>query len=412
MLKSENRPLRTDPDDAPKAKKMRTGMKSEQINDNDKQESDPDFVMDTEATVVVRKSGRRTRQSAPVNVLDTEATVVVSKSGRQKRQPAPYNVLDTEATVVVSKSGRQKTQSAPDNVQDSEATVMVRKSGRQTRPSVKLADEPETPISRRKGKKKSAENRFDGPIPISDAKKLTAELIHAPFSHKLTIASNVVVQKIVSRKDLSIYGLGHHIDGGAAQLYRESCEIANASVYPMLVKGDGNCLPRCGSLLAYGSEEYHHDIRIRIALELIMNKTLYLDSAYLCRGVVDTCGMPSPELFLKLSCGLVDLSESVSYYYNQDINDILKKDSYMGIYQLFALASVLRRPIQSIYPDKGVLGLHKFFNRLILPNEIDCQDPVYIMWCSTRDESLTSEYWIANHFVTLLPLYQHEEPNK
>ena len=62
--------------------------------------------------------------------------------------------------------------------------------------------------------------------------------------------------------------------------------------------------------------------------------------------------MPTPETNLKLSLGRLELEENVLHYYNQDIDEVLEKDTYMGIYQLFALVHVLHRPIQSIYPAK------------------------------------------------------------
>lgn len=41
------------------------------------------------------------------------------------------------------------------------------------------------------------------------------------------------------------------------------------NLFPCLIYGDGNCLPRCGSLFAYGTENKHLDIRARIVLHLV-----------------------------------------------------------------------------------------------------------------------------------------------
>ena len=41
---------------------------------------------------------------------------------------------------------------------------------------------------------------------------------------------------------------------------------------PAIVYCDGNCLPRSGSVLAFGNENHFNEIRCRIALELVRNK--------------------------------------------------------------------------------------------------------------------------------------------
>ena len=47
------------------------------------------------------------------------------------------------------------------------------------------------------------------------------------------------------------------------------------------VMADGNCLPRVGSLLSFGHEANHVEMRVRIAHELITHDSKYL-------GVIDT----------------------------------------------------------------------------------------------------------------------------
>ena len=320
-----------------------------------------------------------------------------------------------------AKRARREVNNSDNSVRedDSDAdSLVVKKTRRQTRQ--KKAEKTSVAGTRSEGEKSSEtsairtrrrpEYTIDGPVCPQEANRLTEQLLNAPFKSKQRLASSVSLQNIVCRKDLSVYGLGYNIDAKAAQLCRESCDVQRAGVFPLLVKADGNCLPRCGSLLAYGSQEYHHDIRIRIALDLINNKNMYLDSAFLSRGLSDKSDMPTPEIYLKLSLGLLELEEDILHYYNQDIDEVLEKGTYMGIYQLFALANVLRRPIRSIYPAKGPVHIHHHVNRLILPMELENDEPVNVMWSSTRD--LPDEHWVANHFVILLPLYHRTEAEK
>ena len=50
------------------------------------------------------------------------------------------------------------------------------------------------------------------------------------------------------------------------------------------IYGDGNCLPRCASLMAYGTQDHYHEMWIRIALELAIHMDMYLDKDFLQLG--------------------------------------------------------------------------------------------------------------------------------
>ena len=56
--------------------------------------------------------------------------------------------------------------------------------------------------------------------------------------------------------------------------------------FPIKIIGDGNCLPRCGSMLAFKNEDHHLEIRVRIVLELALNETVYMNNDYLRRGII------------------------------------------------------------------------------------------------------------------------------
>lgn len=45
---------------------------------------------------------------------------------------------------------------------------------------------------------------------------------------------------------------------------------------PVQIYGDGNCLPRCASLLATRVQEHHFQMRLRIAVELAAHEDFYL----------------------------------------------------------------------------------------------------------------------------------------
>jgi hypothetical protein len=47
---------------------------------------------------------------------------------------------------------------------------------------------------------------------------------------------------------------------------------------PVRVAGDGNCLPRSASMLIFGDQQHHLEMRVRMACELALNKEFYLNN--------------------------------------------------------------------------------------------------------------------------------------
>lgn len=76
----------------------------------------------------------------------------------------------------------------------------------------------------------------------------------------------------VTMRQLQANGL--RVDAAAQDLYPSD----GPYLTPISIYGDGNCLPRCGSLLAYGTEERHLEMRARIVLELAVHKSHYLNN--------------------------------------------------------------------------------------------------------------------------------------
>ena len=90
----------------------------------------------------------------------------------------------------------------------------------------------------------------------------------------------------------------------------------------------------------------------------------------------------------------------------------------MGIWQIFALASVLKRPVFSAYPCLGNPTVRADLHRLVLPRldpnisttlALDAHDdkevhqtPLVVMWTSTRND-MTNQNWVPNHFVPAVP---------
>ena len=123
------------------------------------------------------------------------------------------------------------------------------------------------------------------------------------------------------------------------------------------------------------------ELRVRTVMEL----TAFFD-AYLINGNND----------FKEVCGVA---------YHEAIHDCAVDGGYSSIWTLCGLASVIKRPVVSVYPQ-SINGAHdrvsSVLNRTLRPRlDSDERHPaIYIMW--TRVGPPTGTIWTANHFVPLL----------
>ena len=159
--------------------------------------------------------------------------------------------------------------------------------------------------------------------------------------------------------DLTITEMVVDIDEDSMMLLYEF--VPGSMTFPVVIKGDGNCLPRCCSVYAFGGEQLHEEIRLLTAMEQILHKKHYLSEDYLIKG------LPLNELRRKLfkPTYITQFSHSylgdhfpsaVEHIYDQEILQIHQPSKFMGVWQLFALASVLRTLICSVYPKKDLKG--------------------------------------------------------
>ncbi len=57
---------------------------------------------------------------------------------------------------------------------------------------------------------------------------------------------------------------------------------------PVQITSDGNYLPRSISILLYGNEDHHVEIRMRLLLEGVKNSKEYLDQKFLEKGIPES----------------------------------------------------------------------------------------------------------------------------
>ena len=253
---------------------------------------------------------------------------------------------------------------------------------------------------------------FDGPIPSKSVNKLTRKMLHSPFEEKIREMKNVTVQELTVREDLTIVGISGNIDATGLLLLKD-IDIPGQEKMPICIKPDGNCLPRVGSLFTYGTEDFHGDIRLRIARELVLHRDVYLDEKHLQRGVsADFDPQPTAKLYAQYSehylPGQPLAMPNITAIYNKECNDILKKGAFMGIWQIFALASILKCPLYSVYPNKGNPSVRRDLHRVIMPREMSNAKPLFFMWSTCRTD-MNDAHWVPNHFLALLPVLECHE---
>ena len=208
----------------------------------------------------------------------------------------------------------------------------------------------------------------------------------------------------------------HDIDVTSSAIYPDD---APTNMLPQSVYGDGNCLFRSFSLLCFGSEDKHIEMRCRAVLELLCNADFYLSTEMLAN-----------EKNQKSTLGIISAICLSDKFQQKEVRegflDSIRQSTMIGdwdsvsFWHVTALASVCKRRVRSIYPAAQVnisyeSKLRYLLNRLILPNmqnqSEEEQNIVYIMWTNIH---LTDKRtaWRPNHFVPCLPGRLGEEPEQ
>ncbi|XP_070202883.1 uncharacterized protein [Littorina saxatilis] len=175
---------------------------------------------------------------------------------------------------------------------------------------------------------------------------------------------------------------------------------------PVVIKADGNCLPRCGSLAAFGTQELHDEIRVRVVAELVSYKHLYLSDEFLSRGLTSSPSSSISMAYMSYS-GLFPEhrgQQLASTIFDMEVLDVRKRSRDMGMWQLHALASVLQRPILSVYPPGRGINIREHLHRMLSPRGVVTNPiPFPILWTHTQGNREPPISWSPNHFVACLP---------
>ena len=182
---------------------------------------------------------------------------------------------------------------------------------------------------------------------------------------------------------------------------------------PIEVYGDGNCLPRSASIFESGSQTRHEEMRTRIVVELAAHEDHYLDSNNLDNACNETA--KSYAMFSDFyNMETLDCNEIQSIY-RKEVCSITRPGSEMGMWQLHAISSILKKKLLSIYPKLSAsepplqgVSVRRTLHRTIHPRVdgdsslCDGAPGPAIMW-TRLGSHLPPHIWRPNHFVPCLP---------
>lgn len=193
------------------------------------------------------------------------------------------------------------------------------------------------------------------------------------------------------------------IDEDAFRFYPND---APCDYLPVQTYGDGNCFPRALSILLYGSQRKHLEIRGRIVYQAILEKQKFLSAEYLDFGTNHVYGRAStPEIFAQYSEHFIPETvltpTVVERIYEAEVLEVARAGSECGIWQMFQASAALNRAIQLIYPYDVNPNLRLDFNRTIYPSSSHHQQapitPLHVFWTY-----LNRDAGVPNHFVAVL----------
>ena len=123
----------------------------------------------------------------------------------------------------------------------------------------------------------------------------------------------------------------------------------------IVTQGDGNCLCRAASKGQYNTDIHHIELRVCILIEGVTNIDFYLSDECLERGATFIHKNANlPTVFTTFSefytPGQRITDDTIRAIYCLELHSCAKLGSYMGLWQLAQLSSVLNRPLHTIYP--------------------------------------------------------------
>ena len=161
------------------------------------------------------------------------------------------------------------------------------------------------------------------------------------------------------------------------------------------------CFFRCISIAAYGCQNLHDEMRVRINYELVTNILDYVNNDNLNRGLAQY----DEHLLSKFLAYSSDVASRINIEAQMQgvIMSAIKDGDYCCVFQVMAAANVLKRPVALVYPTYGGATVHGDLNRIFLPRVQTIDEPIHVFFTSTEGIMQEEINFRVNHFCLLLP---------
>ena len=245
------------------------------------------------------------------------------------------------------------------------------------------------------------------PITVAHEFKLQCE------KFKLPERNNFYGHKIHSK---------HNVDEYSLEIMPND---APSNIFPVKIIGDGNCLFRSLSMVVFGSENFHIEMRARTIIEMLT------EIDYMLSDEIMTLRYGRMEMKLTKIMALSQLSDTLykstdCTNYDKDkkvmekilmriIGSSTRLNDWSGVWHIAAAARAIDTPVVCIYPSDKVgiewnLDIRLAYHRKFPAKTCDQNVlPVYVM--ATRLNKPPGEFWSLDHFVACLKfreLYPNE----
>ncbi|XP_068700046.1 uncharacterized protein [Montipora foliosa] len=174
--------------------------------------------------------------------------------------------------------------------------------------------------------------------------------------------------------------------------------VTKESAYLALkTTGDGNCFFRAASILAFGHQGKHEEMRLRTVVELATNSEFYLrnkDNERRIAAQEQLLIQSNEQKNVKIDRNILKTEFQV------DVLTTVSLSTRASDWHLQALGTVLDRQVQSVFPECGTAEAREYYDALFCPRLYDSEkDCVTIMWTRTGGDTTP---FIPNHFVPLI----------
>ena len=146
----------------------------------------------------------------------------------------------------------------------------------------------------------------------------------------------------------------------------------------------------------------HIELRVRTICEFAINEEYYLQS--------DIVSHLSGLVGQSVACIGSEECTILRQMYMLECIDATKLDTYCSMWHIYALSSVLKCPIFSVYPEKNPY-VRQFNHKVVQPRVAasSSKQPLHIMW--TRTTPAMTDNWSPNHFVPCIEMHPMSKEN-